>query len=89
MRIHLDDDSTRGLSPKGKATAIAMLVSSGVRISSEIDVLSHWQGAFRESPRTNAISAHFANGLIGITRSIISTWKSGRLRSGSRADSVR
>ena len=36
-----------------------------------------------------AVESHSANGLVGNTRSIISARKSGRLRSGSRADSVR
>jgi hypothetical protein len=39
--------------------------------------------------RDPAVESHSANGLVGNTRSIISARKSDRLRSGSRADSVR
>jgi hypothetical protein len=39
--------------------------------------------------KPNPIQSQGSNGAVGNTRSIISTWKSSRKRSGSRADSVR
>jgi len=43
LLVHFDNDPTRDLSPKGTATAIAKLVSSGVRISNELHVVNHWR----------------------------------------------
>jgi hypothetical protein len=43
MLVHLDNDPTRDLTPKGIATAVAKLESSGVPLSSELHVLNHWR----------------------------------------------
>jgi len=43
MLLHLDNDPTRDLTPRGIATAIAKLESSGVGLSGELHVLNHWR----------------------------------------------
>jgi hypothetical protein len=43
LLLHLDNDPTRDLTPKGIATAIAKLEASGVPISNELHVLNYWR----------------------------------------------
>jgi hypothetical protein len=41
--VHFDNDPARDLTPRGIATAINKLESSGVEISNELHVLNHWR----------------------------------------------
>ena len=43
LLLHFDNDPRRDLTPRGVATAIAKLESSGVWIASELHVLNHWR----------------------------------------------
>jgi Domain of unknown function (DUF5615) len=43
LLVHFDNDPTRDLTPKGIATAIAKLESSGIQILSNMHVLNHWR----------------------------------------------
>jgi hypothetical protein len=43
MLVHLENDPTRDLTPRGIATAIAKLDSSGVGVSGELHALNHWR----------------------------------------------
>jgi predicted nuclease of predicted toxin-antitoxin system len=43
LLVHFDNDPARDLTPKGIATAIDKLESSGVEISNELHVLNHWR----------------------------------------------
>ncbi len=43
LLLHLDNDPTCDLTPKGIATAIAKLEASGTPISNELHVLNYWR----------------------------------------------
>jgi hypothetical protein len=43
LLIHFENDTTRDLTPKGIASAVAKLESSGVPIANELHVLNHWR----------------------------------------------
>jgi predicted nuclease of predicted toxin-antitoxin system len=43
MLVHLENDPTRDLTPRGIATAIANLQSSGFAVSGDLHVLNHWR----------------------------------------------
>ena len=43
LLLHFDNDPAHDLTPRGVATAVAKLESSGVEISNEVHVLNHWR----------------------------------------------
>jgi len=43
LLLHLDNDPTRDLTPRGIATAIARIEATGVPISNELHLLNHWR----------------------------------------------
>jgi predicted nuclease of predicted toxin-antitoxin system len=43
LLLRFDNDPTRDLKPKGVATAISKLQSSGMRVESNRHVLNHWR----------------------------------------------
>lgn len=43
LLLHLDNDPTRDLTPRGIVTAIAKLLASDVPIRNELHVLNHWR----------------------------------------------
>ncbi|MGC8640486.1 MAG: DUF5615 family PIN-like protein [Isosphaeraceae bacterium] len=43
LLLHLDNDPTRDLTPRGIVTAISKLEASGVPIPNELHVLNHWR----------------------------------------------
>lgn len=43
LLVHLDNDPTRDLTPRGIATAIARLESSGLALADQLHVLNRWR----------------------------------------------
>jgi hypothetical protein len=43
LLVHFENDPTRDLTPRGIATAVAKLESSGVLIANELHVLNQWR----------------------------------------------
>jgi Domain of unknown function (DUF5615) len=43
MLVHLDNDPSRDLTPRGIALAVSKLEASGIPLSDELHVLNHWR----------------------------------------------